>query len=222
MNLVTNSVIKGVEKSASHILSLIIALLLSILLFACSPENKSNLNPDIASPRIAQCIVEQSKCEFELSNAKAQVLFDVEKIIAEQPFNMIVKYQGSDKLKSITGYLEGVDMYMGKIPLFFDAQAFTNDSNETTLKSSKTTADKSKEVIKQFKHVSKENTVQETPKKVTPLNLNEFSQVFQTEVLVGSCSSAQMKWRIWLTFTTEKNIKHTKMFTVPSYRTYTN
>ena len=187
INSLINSVFKTVIKSISRILSVIIALLLSVLLFACSPDNQSNLNTDIASAKIAQCIVGQSKCEFALTNAEAKVLFDVENIIAEQPFNMIIKYQGQEKLKSINGYLEGVDMYMGKIPLFFDLQAMTNNGNEV---------------------VQKENQ----------LPSQELSQVFQTEVLIGSCSSAQMKWRIWLTFTTEKNIKHTKMFTVPSYR----
>ena len=110
INSLINSVFKTVIKSILRISSAIIALFLSVLLFACSPDNKLNLNTDVASAKIAHCIVGQSKCEFALTNAKAKVLFDVEKIIAEQPFNMIVKYQGQEKLKSITGYLEGVDM----------------------------------------------------------------------------------------------------------------
>lgn len=214
INSLINSVCKIVIKSILRISSSIIALFLSFLLSACSPDNKSNVSADIAAAKVAQCIVGQSKCEFALTNAKAKVLFDVEKIIAEQPFNMLVKYQGQEKLKSITGYLEGVDMYMGKIPLFFDLQSITNNGNETSPNSSVTSADKSK-LSEQLAH--------DATQKEDQLSLQEpsqeLSQVFQTEVLIGSCSSAQMKWRIWLTFTTEKNIKHTKMFTVPSYRT---
>jgi hypothetical protein len=214
INSLINSVFKTVIKIISRISSAIIALFLSVLLFACSPDNQSNLSADVASAQVAHCIIGQSKCEFALTNAKAKVLFDVEKIIAEQPFNMIVKYQGQEKLKSITGYLEGVDMYMGKIPLFFDLQAITHNGNETSAKSSIVSADKSSKLPEQLTHqvAEKENqlSLQEPSQ--------EQSQVFQTEVLIGSCSSAQMKWRIWLTFTTEKNIKHTKMFTVPSYR----
>lgn len=206
------------KKSASYILSKNVVIFLSVLLFACSPDNKLTLNADKTPQKIAQCIDEQSQCEFDLAGAKAEVLFDVDKITAEQPFNMVVKYHGNDKLKSITGYLEGVDMYMGKIPLFFDAQAFTNDSNEILTQSLNITASKSKHVPEQFKQAAEEKIKQKTVQKTQQLNLLELSQVFQTEVLVGSCSSAQMKWRIWLTFTTEKNIKHTKMFTVPSYR----
>lgn len=208
------------EKSASYIFSKNVVIFLSVLLFACSPDKKLTLNVDNTPQRIAHCIDEQSQCEFDLADAKAEVLFDVDKITAEQPFNMVVKYHGNDKLKSITGYLEGVDMYMGKIPLFFDAQAFTIDSNEisTPIQSSNNIANKSEQLPEQFKHAADEKMEQETVQKTKQLNLLELSQVFQTEVLVGSCSSAQMKWRIWLTFTTEKNIQHTKMFTVPSYR----
>ncbi|AWB57178.1 hypothetical protein [Colwellia sp. Arc7-D] len=187
-----------VEKNPQCFLFTLITIFLSLVLIACSPENKSNLVADNASPKIAQCIVDQSQCEFQLIDAQAQVLFDVDKIVAEQPFNMVIKYQGKDRLKSITGYLEGVDMYMGKIPLFFEPQLSTNDIADKATESSTSAISKSAQLPEKIKQNSK--------------------QAFQTEVLVGSCSAAQMKWRIWLTFITEENKKQTKMFTVQSYR----
>lgn len=187
-----------VEKNPQCFLFTLITIFLSLVLIACSPENKSNLVADNASPKIAQCIVDQSQCEFQLIDAQAQVLFDVDKIVAEQPFNMVIKYQGKDSLKSINGYLEGVDMYMGKIPLFFEPQLSINDIADKATENSNSAIIKSAQLPKKIKQNSK--------------------QAFQTEVLVGSCSAAQMKWRIWLTFITEENKKQTKMFTVQSYR----
>lgn len=183
-----------VEKNPPCFLFTLITIFLSLVLIACSPENKSNLVADNASEKNAQCIVDQSQCEFQLIDAQAQILFDVDKIVAEQSFNMVVKYQGKERLKSITGYLEGVDMYMGKIPLFFDSQKSTNAINDKSTESSNSAISKSAQLPEKIK------------------------QAFQTEVLVGSCSAAQMKWRIWLTFITEENKKQTKMFTVQSYR----
>ena len=187
-----------VEKNPQCFLFTLITIFLSLVLIACSPENKSNLVADNASPKIAQCIVDQSQCEFQLIDAQAQVLFDVDKIVAEQPFNMVIKYQGKDSLKSINGYLEGVDMYMGKIPLFFEPQLSINDIADKATENSNSAIIKSAQLPKKIKQNSK--------------------QAFQIEVLVGSCSAAQMKWRIWLTFITEENKKQTKMFTVQSYR----
>ena len=187
-----------VEKNPQCFLFTLITIFLSLVLIACSPENKSNLVADNASPKIAQCIVDQSQCEFKLIDAQAQVLFDVDKIVAEQPFNMVIKYQGKESLKSINGYLEGVDMYMGKIPLFFEPQLSTNDIADKATENSNSAIIKSAQLPEKIKQNSK--------------------QAFQTEVLVGSCSAAQMKWRIWLTFITEENKKQTKMFTVQSYR----
>jgi hypothetical protein len=187
-----------VEKNPQCFLFTLITIFLSLVLIACSPENKSNLVADNASPKIAQCIVDQSQCEFQLIDAQAQVLFDVDKIVAEQPFNMVIKYQGKDSLKSINGYLEGVDMYMGKIPLFFEPQLSINDIADKATENSNSAIIKSAQLPKKIKQNSK--------------------QAFQTEVLVGSCSAAQMKWRIWLMFITEENKKQTKMFTVQSYR----
>jgi hypothetical protein len=89
-------------------------------------------------------------------------------------------------------------MYMGKIPLFFEPQLSTNDIADKATESSTSAISKSAQLPEKIKQNSK--------------------QAFQTEVLVGSCSAAQMKWRIWLTFITEENKKQTKMFTVQSYR----
>jgi hypothetical protein len=174
----------------------------AILLTACSPQDKVNPALGVQGVHTAQCMVQQSQCQFDLAGGQVQVLFNVDRIIAEQAFNMVLNYRGEQPLTSVSGYLEGVNMYMGKIPLFIDEDFPNNRMNSKKLDNLK-------------------------PDKIdtTQLKLeSEFDgetaskQVFKSNVLVGSCSAKEMTWRIWLTFTTVEQKSYTKMLTVASYR----
>lgn len=158
--------------------------LLAITLTACNPQDKTNATASEKKIRKAQCMAQQSQCEFDLAGGQVQVLFDVDKITAEQSFNMVVNYHGAETLVNISGYLEGVDMYMGKIPLFIEPRLSVSAIE--------------KKIVTDLKQTNK--------------------QVFQAEVLVGSCSAEQMTWRMWLTFTTSEHKTYNKMLTVVSYR----
>jgi hypothetical protein len=174
----------------------------AILLTACSPQDKVNLAAGVKSVRTAQCIAQQSQCQFDLAGGQVQVLFNVDRIVAEQAFNMVLNYQGTQALTSVSGYLEGVNMYMGKIPLFIEEGFPNNRMNKKKLDNLK-----SEQIdITQLKIESKFES--ETASK----------QVFKSDVLVGSCSAEEMTWRIWLTFTTVEQKTYTKMLTVASYR----
>ncbi|MBA6326714.1 hypothetical protein H4J46_01930 [Colwellia sp. MB02u-6] len=174
----------------------------AILLTACSPQDKVNLAAGVKSVRTAQCIAQQSQCQFDLAGGQVQVLFNVDRIVAEQAFNMVLNYQGTQALTSVSGYLEGVNMYMGKIPLFIDEDFPNNRLNNKT-----------------------SDNLKPEPIDITQLKLDsEFDneaaskQVFKSDILVGSCSAEEMTWRIWLTFTTVEQKTYTKMLTVASYR----
>lgn len=193
---------KLLPRTFSFIFSCTVLSLLAILLIACGPQNKASTTVSDNIPRTAQCIAEQSQCQFDLASGQIQVLFNVEKIVAEQSFNMVVNYFGDQKLTSISGYLEGVDMYMGKIPLFIEAQMTENSTNDQISVNVKQPINNSNHLTPVIKQDIKDGV----------------KQVFQAEVLVGSCSAQQMTWRIWLTFTTSKNDTFTKMLTVMSYR----
>lgn len=162
----------------------ILFTVLAITLTACNPQDKTDAIASDKKKRTAQCLAQQSQCEFDLAGGKVQVLFDVDKITAEQSFNMVVNYHGAETLINISGYLEGGDMYMGKIPLFIEPRLSVNSIEN--------------KIAADVKQASK--------------------QVFQAEVLVGSCSAEQMTWRIWLTFTTSEHKAYSKMLTVVSYR----
>ncbi|ASP47185.1 hypothetical protein [Cognaticolwellia beringensis] len=202
------------EKLTQPMLLILLLPLLAIILVACSPQDtNTNIAGDI-TPRTAQCIAQQSQCQFDIAGGQVHVLFDVEKIVAEQSFNMVLNYQGNETLKNISGYLEGVDMFMGKIPLFIEPQIserLIDDSAKADLKASANDISQSQLDITQ-------GITQGVKQDVNHVVNHLVSQVFQAEVLVGSCSVEHMTWRIWLTFTTNKNKTFTKMFTVPSYR----
>jgi len=157
---------------------------------ACSPQVENKTTANDKNARTAQCIDLQSQCQFDLMAGQVQVLFDVDKITAEQSFTLYVSYHGAETLTNISGYLEGADMFMGKIPLFIEPRL-----SDSAIDS---------EVLADLKQ--------------SEIEVAQRKQVFQAEVLVGSCSAEQMTWRIWLTFTTSENKTYRKMLTVVSYR----
>ncbi|MBA6289621.1 hypothetical protein [Colwellia sp. MB3u-4] len=188
----------------------ILLTLSAILLTACSPQDKVNPTVDVQNVPTAQCITQQSQCQFDLAGGQVQVLFTVDRIVAEQAFNMVLNYQGTPALTSVSGYLEGVNMYMGKIPLFIEESFPNNRMNNKKLDNVKPDQIN----ITQLKIESEfESTFESTIESETA-----SKQVFKAEVLVGSCSAEEMTWRIWLTFTTVKEKTYTKMLTVASYR----
>ena len=155
----------------------ILLIALTTSLAACNGESTDASKKSKQPERKMQCLEQQSQCYFELEHGRVEVLFDVNKILAEQAFNISVSYNGTNHIEAVTGYMEGVEMFMGKIPLFLENIASSASSS-----------------------------------------LNQKPQIFQGEVLVGSCSAETMTWKIWLTFTMADQQTHSKMLTIVSHR----
>lgn len=85
------------------------------LLIACTPVKKD------AATTSSSCLPSQSSCIVTTAHGSFKILFNAEKITTEVPFNITVRYQGEYFIKALSGHLEGKDMYMGKVPVFFDA-----------------------------------------------------------------------------------------------------
>lgn len=104
------------RKKLFHLISM---LMLTTFLVACgdSPSSVHVIKNKLSK---MQCLEQQSLCHFDMAGGRVAVLFDVNKVIAEQAFNMSVNYTGSAKIISVKGYMEGVEMFMGKIPLFLE------------------------------------------------------------------------------------------------------
>lgn len=92
----------------------LVALLVLTSVISCSKKENS-----IDLSQSAQCISEQSHCYLESPFGVIDIAFDSQYLVAEQPFKLHIKSKNSN-LAVLGGYMEGVDMYMGKIPLLFN------------------------------------------------------------------------------------------------------
>ena len=90
------------------------------LLSACGPVEKIG----VVKPH---CLASQSRCLIKTKVGSFSVLFDVKKIHGDIPFSIRIHYQGTNELKTLSGYMEGKTMFMGKIPLSFKKQNIKND-----------------------------------------------------------------------------------------------
>jgi hypothetical protein len=93
----------------------------------CSQDKNQ---PDTFIP--FQCINDQSRCEISTKFGEVLVKFNVEKVITESTFSLLVEFKesklstkefnhkdGENNNLKVLGYMEGKTMFMGKIPLFF-------------------------------------------------------------------------------------------------------
>lgn len=109
---------------------LVLFFVFIFFLFACE-NNHENIEETIA-PICAQF---QSDCELIIDSTVLSVKFNKTDLKPEQPFTLYVEPQvGSDiNIISITGYIEGLNMYMGKIPLFFNQLKNDNFFQSTSM-----------------------------------------------------------------------------------------
>lgn len=103
--------------------------LVGCLLFisGCKPVSEKS-SENIASALVAQCIDSQSQCEINTEFANFNVKFSqhklLDKVKTELPFFIeLTPTSQQSPIQSITkvsAYLEGRDMFMGKVPVFFE------------------------------------------------------------------------------------------------------
>jgi len=96
-------------------------MVFSLNLLSCSEGQNNTV---IYSP--IQCIKSQSSCQILTQFGVLEVKFNVEVIKPETPFSVFVDLKENGPITKnqnyiVSGYLEGKNMYMGKIPLFFSA-----------------------------------------------------------------------------------------------------
>jgi hypothetical protein len=88
---------------------------------ACNPVKKNSFVQ--VAP---QCLPSQSRCFVDTNYGKFDVLFNTEKVLTELPFEISLKYAAKREdstekysVTTVSGYLEGRDMFMGKVPVMF-------------------------------------------------------------------------------------------------------
>ena len=98
------------------------------LLAACQPKQVEQANY-----QAPQCLEGQSECQVVLPIGSAAVSFNLARITAETPFDIVVEIDSAADITKVSGYLEGVNMYMGKIPLFSDEIVKSDDENSVNV-----------------------------------------------------------------------------------------
>lgn len=93
----------------------LIFIIIALFLLACG-KNKKNDIPHIEP----QCLPSQSQCVIETTIGDIEVLFDKKRVLTEVPFHIFVKGDSDIKLVSAKGFLEGKEMFMGRVPVLFD------------------------------------------------------------------------------------------------------
>jgi len=121
-----------------------ISFLSVLLLIGCGPAGKPDSNTSLSEQKLATfCLTSQSQCQintefgdFEVTFAQTKVVGNkaaasapdkiLQHIRTELPFSIVFKAinqsEISAKISTVSGHLEGKDMFMGKVPVFFNKE----------------------------------------------------------------------------------------------------
>jgi len=120
------------------IFKLAIILLAINALSACDPTEKS-AEPVVTSTAFS-CLTSQSSCVIDTELGLIRVEFSGEtlqgKLKTELPFQISIQFDSVnpvDTLPSVQGHLEGITMFMGKLPVFFKENKVGNSLVAETL-----------------------------------------------------------------------------------------
>ncbi len=99
---------------------------LLLLTSACKPVSEQGPS-SIVSTVVPLCIDSQSQCEISTELARFSIKFSQhqlsDKVKTELPFTIELSQlqnNSEQRITQVSAYLEGKDMFMGKVPVFFD------------------------------------------------------------------------------------------------------
>lgn len=108
-------------------IKIVIVLLFILNVFACDPVHQSANKRENYQQNNFACLASQSQCEISTEFGRFNIQFSgqvaQDRIKTELPFEIQLKFNATKqayRLKSVISYLEGKDMFMGKIPVFFE------------------------------------------------------------------------------------------------------
>lgn len=99
-----------------------------LLLYGCNKSADHQKNDTLPV-----CQIFQSSCTLDLGNIRFDLVFDKAKLTPEQPFTLYLRTNSTFNQNHLSGYLEGINMYMGKIPLFFEPTEIKNQLKATSM-----------------------------------------------------------------------------------------
>ena len=115
------------HKTFENVLKQLTLVSFLLLSSACKPVSEES-SVSIASALVAQCIDSQSQCEINTELADVSVKFSQHqlsgKVKTELPFFIeltpVSQKNTMQSMTKVSAYLEGKDMFMGKVPVFFE------------------------------------------------------------------------------------------------------
>jgi len=116
-------------------IKIIIVILFIFNLLACEPIEQASKYGEIQKQTLFKCLASQSQCEVNSEFGRFIIQFSgqalQERIKTELPFQIQLMLEATNdayKLKSVSSYLEGKTMFMGKIPVFFEIDKNSTNS----------------------------------------------------------------------------------------------
>ena len=113
---------------------IIVVALLFVNLIACGPVEQASSREAAQPTAIFSCLSSQNQCQVATKAGDFSVQFSGQrvdgKIKTELPFQVqlsFLSHSDNKQLKTVDSYLEGKEMFMGKIPVFF--QLSNNNTN---------------------------------------------------------------------------------------------
>ena len=107
-------------------IKVVITVLFIFNILACEPLQQASTRGTTQPTPNFTCLTTQSECDIESEFGRFNILLSGEmaqgRIKTELPFQVQIRLDAinkSYKLKQVISYLEGKDMFMGKIPVFF-------------------------------------------------------------------------------------------------------
>ncbi len=108
-------------------IKIIVIILFIFNTLACEPIQPASMQGNIQKQLFFTCLTSQSECEVNSKFGRFIIQFSgqapKERIKTELPFQIQFKLDAVNEayqLKSVSSYLEGKSMFMGKIPIFFE------------------------------------------------------------------------------------------------------
>ncbi len=111
----------------------IVVTVFIIYLFGCKPSQQTANISTVLPDKSFLCLESQSQCKINTELGSFTVLFSGQhlagKIRTELPFTIQLRMESEQQINRITkvsSYLEGKTMFMGKVPVFFEATENAN------------------------------------------------------------------------------------------------
>ncbi|XPF95165.1 hypothetical protein ACM9HF_03895 [Colwellia sp. RE-S-Sl-9] len=90
--------------------------------FGCEQNKKAKIEM-----RELKCISTQTPCLIKSPSGNFSVLFNIEPVVTENPFDIVLISESKYSIQKVSAYMEGKNMFMGKIPLFFELKLAENE-----------------------------------------------------------------------------------------------